>query len=169
MHLVNLYFLNFSSFYDRLNDVGRLVFYIVLLLFFILIVLIIMAILQNNTVETLKQKRIQALKEDERKLEEIKKSTNKIDIPIDENNEKTRDLKKIVDQIKQVTGDVKQDLTDMYEDEQEKTAVISYDELIKGTKINSNITVPKEEINKAREIDSNEAFLRNLKEFRKNL
>lgn len=169
MHLVNLYFLNFSSFYDRLNDVGRLVFYIVLLLFFILIVLIIMAILQNNTVETLKQKRIQALKEDERKLEEIKKSTNKIDIPIDENNEKTKDLKKIVDQIKQVTGDVKQDLTDMYEDEQEKTAVISYDELIKGTNINSNITVPKEEINKAREIDSNEAFLRNLKEFRKNL
>lgn len=169
MHLVNLYFLNFSSFYDRLNDVGRLVFYIVLLLFFILIVLIIMAILQNNTVETLKQKRIQALKEDERKLEEIKKSTNKIDIPIDENNEKTRDLKKIVDQIKQVTSDVKQDLTDMYEDEQEKTAVISYDELIKGSKLNTNITMPKEEINKAREIDSNEAFLRNLKEFRKNL
>ena len=169
MNLFNLYFLNFSSFYDRLNDVGKLVFYVVLLLFLILIVLIVMAVLQNNTIETIKQKRIKILKEDERKLEELKKSNTKVDISIDENNEKTRDLKKIVDQIREVTGEVKKDITDVYEDEQEKTAVISYDELIRGNNIDTNITVPKEETYRVPEYDNNEAFLRSLKEFRKNL
>ncbi len=169
MYLFNLYFLSFSSFYDRLNEVGKLVFYVVLLLFLILIVLIVMAVLQNNTIETIKQKKIRILREDEKKLEELKRSANKVDISIDESNEKTRDLKKIVDQIKMVTSDTKQDITDIYEDEQEKTAVISYDELIKGTTINTNITIPKEETYKVLEQDSNEAFLKSLKEFRKNL
>lgn len=169
MNLLNSYILNFSSFYERLNDVGKLVFYVVLLLFLILIVLIVMAILQNTINETVKQKRIRILREDERKLEDLKKQDTKIDIAIDENNEKTKDLKKIVDQIKMVTGDTKQDITDIYEDEQERSAVISYSELIKGTTINTNITIPKEETYKVLEQDSNEAFLKSLKEFRKNL
>lgn len=170
MYLFSLYFLNFSSFYDRLNDVGKLVFYVVLLLFLILIVLILIAILQNNAIETIKQKKIRILREDEKKLEEIKKQNNSnIEISIDETNEKTRDLKKIVDQIKMVTGDTKQDVTDIYEDEQERNAVISYKELIKGNNINTDITIPREETYKIPEYDSNEAFLKSLKEFRKNL
>lgn len=170
MYLFNLYFLSFNSFYDRLNEVGKLVFYVVLLLFLILIVLIVMAVLQNTTIETIKQKKIRMLREDEKKLEELKKQdNNKIEISIDEKNEKTRDLKKIVDQIKMVTGDSKQDITDIYEDEQERSAVISYSELIKGNQINTNITIPKEETYKVLEHDNNEAFLKSLKEFRKNL
>lgn len=169
MNLLNSYILNFSSFYERLNDVGKLVFYVVLLLFLILIVLIVMAILQNTINETVKQKRIRILREDERKLEDLKKQDTKIDIAIDENNEKTKDLKKIVDQIKMVTGDTKQDITDIYEDEQERSAVISYSELIKSNNVNTNITIQKEETYKVLEQDSNEAFLKSLKEFRKNL
>lgn len=169
MNLLNSYILNFSSFYERLNDVGKLVFYVVLLLFLILIVLIVMAILQNTINETVKQKRIRILREDERKLEDLKKQDTKIDIAIDENNEKTKDLKKIVDQIKMVTGDTKQDITDIYEDEQERSAVISYSELIKSNNVNTNITIQKEETYVVPEYDNNEAFLKSLKEFRKNL
>lgn len=169
MNLLNSYILNFSSFYERLNDVGKLVFYVVLLLFLILIVLIVMAILQNTINETVKQKRIRILREDERKLEDLKKQDTKIDIAIDENNEKTKDLKKIVDQIKMVTGDTKQDITDIYEDEQERSAVISYSELIKSNNVNTNITIQKEDTYRVPEYDNNEAFLKSLKEFRKNL
>lgn len=168
MNLLSIYVLNFSSFYDRLNEVGKLVFYVVLLLFLILIVLIVMAVLQNSTKEAIQNKQIRLLKEDEKKLEELKKS-NKVDITIDETNEKTKDLKKIVEEIKKVTYDVKEDVTEIYEDEQEKTAVISYEELIKGNNVNTNITVPREETYKVPEYDANETFLKSLKEFRKNL
>ncbi|MDD2625479.1 MAG: hypothetical protein GX032_00015 [Tenericutes bacterium] len=168
MNILNIYILNFSSFYDRLNEVGKLVFYVVLLLFLILIVLIVMAVLQNNTKQIIENKQLKLIKEDEKKLEEIKKSTN-VDISIDESNEKTKDLKKIVDEIKKVTYDVNEDVTDIYEDEQEKTAVISYEELLKGTTPNSNVTIPKEESYKVPDYDINETFLKSLKEFRKNL
>ncbi len=168
MNLLSIYILNFSSFYDRLNEVGKLVFYVVLLLFLILIVLIVMAVLQNSTKEAIQNKQIRILKEDEKKLDEIKKS-NKVDISIDESNEKTKDLKKIVEEIKKVTYDVKEDVTENYEDEQEKTAVISYEELIKGSNVDTNITVPREETYKVPEYDANETFLKSLKEFRKNL
>lgn len=168
MNLLSIYILNFSSFYDRLNEVGKLVFYVVLLLFLILIVLIVMAVLQNSTKEAIQNKQIRILKEDEKKLDEIKKS-NKVDISIDESNEKTKDLKKIVEEIKKVTYDIKEDVTENYEDEQEKTAVISYEELIKGSNVDTNITVPREETYKVPEYDANETFLKSLKEFRKNL
>ena len=74
------------------------------------------------------------------------------------------DLKKIVDQIKMVTGDTKQDITDIYEDEQERSAVISYSELIKSNNVNTNITIQKEETYVVPEYDNNEAFLKSLKE-----
>lgn len=169
MHLFNLYFLSFNSFYDRLNEVGKLVFYIVLLLFLILIVLIIIAVLQNNTNETIRKKKIRILREDEKKLDIINKQDNsKMNISVDETNEKTRDLKKIVDQIKMVTEEPKKDIREIYEDEQERNAVISYSELIKGN-IDTDITIPKEETYTVSEHDNNEAFLRSLKEFRRNL
>ncbi len=168
MNLLNIYLLNFSSFYDRLNEVGKLVFYVVFLLFLILIVLIVMAVLQSNTKTVIEQKQIKILKEDERRLEELKR-TNKVEIRVDEANEKTRDLKKIVDQIKMVTSEEPKDVTDVYEDEQEKTSVISYEELVKGNNVNVTSAVQKEETYKIPAHDSNEVFLKSLKEFRKNL
>ncbi len=168
MNLLGIYLLSFSSFYDRLNEVGKLVFYIVILLFFILIVLIVLAVLQNNTKEAIQNKKIKILKDDEKKLDEIKKFSN-VEVPIDENNEKTKDLKKIVEEIKKVTYDLKEDSIDHYEDEQEKTAVISYEELIKGNNIDTSVTIPKEETYRVPEYDANDTFLKSLKEFRKNL
>lgn len=168
MNHLGIYLLSFSSFYDRLNEVGKLVFYVVLLLFLILIVLIVMATLQNSTKEAIKNKKIKILREDESKLEEIKKY-NQMNVAVDENNEKTKDLKKIVDEIKKVTYDVKEDSIEHYEDEQEKTAVISYEELINDNKVDINLTIPKEETYKVPEYDTNETFLNSLKEFRKNL
>jgi hypothetical protein len=118
---------NFNTFYKDLNNVGRLVFFIAVMLFLILVVLIIIMFIQK----AIAVRQIKLLQEDEKNLE-LKKETENIETTdIDLKNEKTRDLKNIVEELKRA-NEGKKDETDLYEDEQEKTAIISYQELLKA-------------------------------------
>lgn len=186
MNNLSLILMNFSSFYMQLNDVGRLVFIIVLLLFLILIILVITMIFQKNVVDN----NLKLIFDDEDKI-----INNNVDhVEVDINNEKTRNLKSIVDELSKISA---ADQTDKYEDEQERTAIISYKELLKAANEESmanTVSEPKkqevfssvfapteipvykepEEIKiveqtiKKNSIDS-DTFLKSLKEFRSNL
>lgn len=168
----NLVLMSISNFYTQLNDIGRLVFIIVLLLFLILIILIVIMMFQKDDKKY-------TLVFDDKDINDIK------DGDIDENNEKTKNLKYIVDELNKA----RVDKTDLYEDEQEKTAIISYQELLKAAQeekieepkkkpeVFSSVFGPNEvpnyepeqpkEENKE-QIDS-ETFLKSLKDFRSNL
>lgn len=162
--------MNFSSFYTQLNDIGKLVFIIVLLLFLILIILIIIMLFQK----------------DDNKYKLIYEDDIIKDNDIDEENEKTRNLKNIVDELNKA----KIDKTDLYEDEQEKTAIISYQELLKAAQeekieepkkkpeIFSSVYGPNEVpqykekekmVEERKENFDSETFLKSLKDFRSNL
>jgi biopolymer transport protein ExbD len=118
---------SFNTFYRDLNDVGKLVFFIAIILLLILIVLIIIMFIQK----TMAVRQIKLLQKNEKNLE-LKKDIETVDTTdIDLKNEKTRDLRNIVEELKRVSEE-KKDTTDLYEDEQEKTAIISYKELLKA-------------------------------------
>ncbi len=187
MSNLGLILMNFSSFYMQLNDVGRLVFVIVLLLFFILVILIVIMMFQK----TISNRHIKLVCYDDNKL--ANKDVSNVEI--DENNEKTRNLKSIVDELSKVSG---VDPTDKYEDEQERTAIISYQELLKAARgeetikpiiskieprkqeVFSSVFAPeeipvyKEEVKieepiKNNQVNESDTFLKSLKEFRSNL
>ena len=126
MNFFNFLVSNFSNFYNNLNDIGKLVFFITIILFLILIILIIIMLFQKK----ISDKQLSLVYEDERKLDNIEKIEDIKDSDIDIENEKTRDLKNIVDELQKITQ--KGSVSDIYEDEQEKTAVISYKELLKA-------------------------------------
>ena len=177
---INNFFVNFTSFYGNLNEIGRLVFLITVLLFLILMVLVVIMLLQK----TMSERQLDLIYEDEIKHEEPKQDIEEIDIE----NEKTKNLKDIVDELKNYE---KPDKTDIYEDEQEKTAIISYQELMKAAdsmkveepkiqkiepestkrkEIFSSVFTPSQKpVYKEKQYNENEAFLSNLKEFRNNL
>jgi len=160
---------NISVFYLELNDIGRMVFFIAVMLFFVLLILTIIMIFQKSG----NDKQLKLIYEDEKVLENPKKLSSIENIKIDETNEKTRDLKDIVDKLKSYE---KKDHTDIYEDEQEKTAVISCEELMRikeeikkpeKKEVFSSVYTSSEQV-KYKE-NNNEAFLNSLKEFRNNL
>lgn len=157
---LDLILMNFTSFYTQLNEIGKLVFIIVLLLFLILIILIVIMIFQK----------------DDSKYKIIYEDDVAKDNGIDEENEKTKNLKNIVNELNKA----KVDRTDLYEDEQEKTAIISYQELLKAAQEERVDDEKKPEILSSNEVSQNnvenvkeridgEAFLNSLKNFRKNL
>lgn len=161
---------NISTFYLDLNDIGRMVFFIAVMLFFVLLILTIIMIFQKSG----NDKQLKLIYEDEKTLENPKNISNLENIKIDENNEKTRDLRDIVDKLKSYE---QKDQTDIYEDEQEKTAIISYEELMKikeevkkpqKQEIFSSIYTSSEQV-KYKEDSSSDVFLDSLKEFRNNL
>lgn len=132
-NILNFLSINFTNFYSELNEVGKLVFLIAILLFLILIVLVSIMLIQKS----LADKQAKIMRQDEIKLEQIKKTNTVEEIDINCDNEKTKDLRNIVEELKKASAE-KKDVTDIYEDEQEKTAIISYQELIK--KANSEYT-----------------------------
>jgi hypothetical protein len=139
---------SFDTFYKDLNDIGRLVFFIAIILFLVLVVLIIIMFIQKAIVV----RQIKLLQKDEQNIELKKEKSNVETADIDLKNEKTRDLREIVEELKRAT-EGKKDVTDLYEDEQEKTAIISYKELLKaanGEKTDEPI-IKKIEINNVEE------------------
>ena len=167
MSKFDVFISNVLEFYSQLNDVGKIVLFIAIMLFFVLIILTIIMIFQKSS----NDKQLKLIYEDEKALEDPKKSIDKV--KVDENNEKTKDLKDIVEKLKDYE---KRSNTDMYEDEQEKTAVISCDELLKikeevkkpeRKEVFSSVYTSNDQV-KYKE-DKNEAFLDSLKEFRSNL
>lgn len=133
-NIFNFLSVNFINFYNELNNVGKLVFFIAVLLFLVLIVLIVIMLIQKS----MSDRQVELIHETEKQLDR-KEQENITNNDIDMNNEKTRDLKNIVDELKKIDSD-KKDATDMYEDEQEKTAIISYQELLKAA--NENVVEP---------------------------
>jgi hypothetical protein len=185
--------INFSNFYSELNDVGKLVFFISILLFLILIVLVIIMVFQKSIRNKIEIRQLKILKEDEERLEKLKDSEALEELIIDDKNTKTKDLQNIVSELKKASIEEREDSTDTFEDEQEKNAVISYEELIKMT--NETVLEPIEEVKQKKQevfssvftpnqepiykaskdekintdYDNSETFLQSLKEFRKNL
>lgn len=177
---VNVLSINFASFYSELNDIGRLVFFITLLLFLILVVLVFIMILQKSIQKTLENKQLKLLRQEEK-------------INISNVNTDSK-LQNIVSEL-QKAQEEKKEITDIYEDDQEKTAIISYKELLKFAngeetkepivkkiepstpkkqEIFSSVFGPnqepvyKEEKKDTKEYDGDN-FLVSLKEFRNNL
>lgn len=192
-NLFNILSVNFTSFYSQLNEVGKLVFLVAVLLFFILIILIIIMMLQK----TIADRQLKLIYEDEKDLDDFKNIEN-LDIrKIDINNEKTVDLRNIVDELKKHPQ--AENISDIYEDEQEKTAIISYQELLKAAsgvvsnepivkKIEPNVEVKpkreeifssvftpdqqpvyKEKVKEEVKTNDSDVFLNSLKNFRSNL
>lgn len=131
-NILNFVTVNFINFYEELNNIGRLVFYIAIMLFVILIILMFIMILQKSLV----QKQIKIIQDEQRKvIQKNKQKEEEIEtLDIDLENDKTKDLNTIVQKLEKASVD-KKDVTDLYEDEQEKTAIISYQELIKAAKV----------------------------------
>ncbi len=131
-NILNFVTVNFINFYEELNNIGRLVFYIAIMLFVILIILMFIMILQKSLV----QKQIKIIQDEQRKvIQKNKQKEEEIEtLDIDLENDKTKDLNTIVKKLEKASVD-KKDVTDLYEDEQEKTAIISYQELIKAAKV----------------------------------
>ena len=187
---VGLFLVNFTNFYAELNDLGRLVFIIVVLLFVILIVLIFIMIFQK----TMTDRQLKLIYEDDQILDKVEEELEKSNVKV-EDNDKTRRLKNIVEELEKAS--TKAEVSDVYEDEQEKTAIISYKELLKAargeepekpvvSKIEPVIEKPKKqevfssvftpnqkqvikEKSEEKTFTDNENFLNSLKEFRNNL
>jgi len=113
---------NFHHYYENLTDESKLILFIIIILLFISVIILIMLLEKNN----LKVKKIipkETLPEVENKFfSELK---------IDVENEKTRNLKEITDKIKEDIDNKNINLTN-FEQEQEETSIISYDELLKA-------------------------------------
>ncbi len=130
-----------SDYFFNLNNVGQALFVVgVLLVITFIILLIVVLKPQKNKVKKVYGESAAIDKENafERKLKDINNITDS-DINIE--NDRTRNLKSIVDQLKELEAKNKGHMDEIkkYEAEQEDTAVISIEELIKKT-------APKEEV-----------------------
>lgn len=135
MYLLNArdFFDNIRNYYLNLPEISKLIIYIILILTFISIILSIILLEQKRS------NRQKLIIRKEQELDDIYSN-----LEIDEDNEKTRNLKEITDKIQQQLDNKAIDLT-KYEEDQEETSVISYNELIQ--KIGKPTTETKEEFN----------------------
>lgn len=127
MVLNNLYhaFLdNFNYYYHNLTNDNRLIFYIILILLFITLILILIMFDQRR----LNVKVIKTIKPPFNNNEAAEE-----ELDIDEDNEKTRNLKVIADKLQAVIDNKNINLTN-FEEEQEANSIISYDELLSRMK-----------------------------------
>ncbi len=115
---------NFNYYYQSLTNDNRLVFYIILILLFIALILILIMFDQRK----LNVKVIKSIKP-----VTDNKEIHIEDLDIDEDNEKTRNLKAIADKLQAVIDNKNINLTN-FEQEQEENSIISYDELLTKTK-----------------------------------
>jgi hypothetical protein len=122
------------NFYLSLPEADKLIIYIILILIFILIILLIIMFEQKKINKRIVNKKVNVNDD----IEVLDLYGNEID----ENNEKTRNLKEITDKIQAVIDSRTIDLT-RFEQDQEETSVISYNELM--NKVGKQVEEPKEE------------------------
>ena len=120
---LRLFFDNLYTSYEILPNEAKLIIYIILILIFIASILLIIL---------LEQKRLN--RKIAKRCDEVSENTEVLDFDlgyIDESNEKTRNLKEITDKIQAVLDNRNIDLT-KFEQDQEETSIISYEELMKS-------------------------------------
>lgn len=120
---VRLFFDNIYASYEALPNEAKLVLYILLILIFIAAILLIILLEQRRLNDKIVDRQI-----------DLKDDTEVLDFDIneiDETNEKTRNLKEITDKIQAVIDSRAIDLT-KFEQDQEETSIISYNELMKS-------------------------------------
>lgn len=138
----------FSSFYDKLNETGQLVFWIVVILFVVLFILLIIVLQQKSIAKKLDRQYANRIRFSETKNESANKSDtlfDTTDMDVDLENEKTRNLKEITDKLQAVIDSKTIPLTN-YEEDQEESSIISYKELMnrKSSPLDSTSSMPKE-------------------------
>lgn len=128
---------NITNYFTNLNNAGQALFIVGVLLILTFIVLLIVVLKPERN----KVKKIYGespITDSERILEEKMKDIDNIDInDINIENDRTRNLKSIVDELKHIetkTTLTVMDRIEAYEDEQEDTAIISVEELLKSNK-----------------------------------
>ena len=126
---------NIINYFESLNGVGQALFIVGVLLVITFIVLLIVVLKPEP-----KSKKVygeNSYTHSEAELEEkLKDIDNITDDDININNDKTRNLKSIVDELKSVENKntTLEEMIERYEDEQENTAMISVEELLKKNK-----------------------------------
>ena len=126
---------NIINYFESLNGVGQALFIVGVLLVITFIALLIVVLKPEP-----KSKKVygeNSYTHSEAELEEkLKDIDNITDDDININNDKTRNLKSIVDELKSVENKntTLEEMIERYEDEQENTAIISVEELLKKNK-----------------------------------
>ena len=126
---------NIINYFESLNGVGQALFIVGVLLVITFIVLLIVVLKPEP-----KSKKVygeNSYTHSEAELEEkLKDIDNITDDDININNDKTRNLKSIVDELKSVENKntTLEEMIERYEDEQENTAIIIVEELLKKNK-----------------------------------
>lgn len=129
---------NILNYFTSLNSAGQALFIIgVLLVITFIILLVIVFKPEKNKIKKIYGE--SAATDKEFDFEEKMKNIDNIDVnDINIENDKTRNLKSIVDELKNIENksnyNVPKDRIEMYEDEQEDTAIISIEELLKSNK-----------------------------------
>lgn len=126
---------NITSYFANLNNAGQALFVVGVLLILTFVVLLIVVLKpERNKVKKIYSEN--PITDSERILEEKLKDIDNISInDINIENDRTRNLKNIVDELKQVEAKntpTVMDRIEEYEDEQEDTAIISVEELLKS-------------------------------------
>lgn len=126
---------NISNYFFNLNSAGQALFIVgVLLIITFIVLLIIVFKPEKNKVKKIYSEN--PMLDRENVFEEKMKDIDNIDAnDINLDNDKTRNLKSIVDELKQVEAKTEPTLMEKieaYEDEQENTAIISVEELLRA-------------------------------------
>ena len=128
---------NITNYFTNLNNAGQALFIVGILLIITFIVLLVV-VLKPDKNKVNKIYGESPITDSERILEEKMKDIDNVGIDdINIENDRTRNLKNIVDELKQVEIKSTQNVMDrieQYEDEQEDTAIISVEELLKSNK-----------------------------------
>jgi len=158
---------NITNYFSNLNNAGQALFIVgVLLVITFIILLIIVLKPEKNTVKKIYGE--SEVTDRENAFEEKMKDVDNVSAnDINLENEKTRNLKNIVDELKQIENKNNVSVMDriaQYEDEQEDTAIISVEELLKANEsiihrpvVEPTYEVPKKEIK--RELVRDDDFL----------
>lgn len=134
---ITSFFNEIKESYLSLPDASKLVIYIILILLFILFILIVIMSEQKKVTKKIVDK------DKVKKEEEIEVLDFNLDsTEIDEDNEKTRNLKEITDKIQAAIDSRAIELTN-FEQDQEENSIISYEDLMKS--VGKNIDSNKEE------------------------
>ena len=125
---------SFNNFYNNLNTQGQMVFSIIMLLIVILCILLFVTYLVQNIQNMVK---INKLKKENKENKEVLKEAKKQNVELESkeplyNNEKT-EIEDIASAIKEALKEEPISLTN-FEEDQEKTAIISIDELMQRAK-----------------------------------
>ena len=126
---------NLTNYFSNLNGAGQALFIVGVLLIITFIVLLIVVLKpEKNKVKKIYGEN--AMTDSENIFDEKMKDIDNIGVDdINLDNDRTRNLKNIVDELKMVeakTAPTMNEIIEAYEDEQEDTAIISVEELLKN-------------------------------------